>query len=455
MALKNKNGLEHRIAIVGAGLSGLSAGHQLMRAGLKPVIFERESSVGGRMSSEVVDGFIIDKGAYTFPEFYQNLRRFVGDLGMGSSLLQTPGTSSTFTSGKEYPIKIGSPMDFLGYKLLSLKNKKDMVKLFLYSASLGKSLSVAHPTQKTFELERETAADFLLQNYDEQILERIAYPIFSEIFLGSPENNSTLAFLSTLRNLTRFKIFALDHGMGSVPERIMRDLDVRLDSPVLKISPIDEDGPYEVHVGGAYGGFFEFDAVIMALPLPLVPKIVNNLPEELTEYFRNVVYAPSIVMAMAIDDEYENRSMINNLLRTDFSVLGTVVFDQLKGPRRVPQGKSLVTAILCEKAGRTLFHESDEKIAGEILKEMEILIPDLSKRIIFLKTYRWEHGALQLPPGHLWKRNSVRGFLEEGIHNLYFAGETLPISSLEASFNTGVRAANQLIEKNRRSSFTP
>ena len=67
--------MKPKIGIVGAGISGLSAGYQLMKAGFKPFIFEKDSFVGGRMSSEKVDGFVIDKGAYTFPEFYQNLRK--------------------------------------------------------------------------------------------------------------------------------------------------------------------------------------------------------------------------------------------------------------------------------------------------------------------------------------------------------------------------------------------
>lgn len=441
--------MDDRVAIVGAGISGLAAGYQLMKAGLRPIVFEKESYVGGRMSSEIVDGFIIDKGAYTFPEFYRNLRGFLGELGMENSLKQTPGTSSTITSGKDYPIKIGSPTDFMGSKLLSLKNKKEMVKLFLYARSLGKALRLTRPTQETFELEKESVTDFLLQNYDKEILERIAYPIFCELFLGSPENNSKLAFLATLRNLMRFKIFAFDDGMGSLPERLLKDLGVRLNSPVLRINPIAEKGPYKVNVGGINPRSLLFDAVIMAIPLPLVPRIVDDLPKELNEYFQNIVYSPSIVIAFAVDGMYEERSMINNLLRKDFSLLGTVVFDHHKSPLRAPQGKDLVTAILCEQASRKMFYETEERITAEVLKEMEAFIPNFTKKLIFKKVYRWEHGALQLPPGQLLKRHTVRGFLEDGIHSLYFAGESYPLSSLDASFNSGIRAANQIVRKMR------
>jgi oxygen-dependent protoporphyrinogen oxidase len=436
-----------RIAIVGSGISGLASGYHLTQAGFKPVLYESSSFVGGRMSSETVDGFIIDKAAYTIPEFYRNLKGFLSQVGMQKSLVQTSSTASTFYDGRNHSIKIGSPSDFLTYKLLSLKNKKDMLKLFLYARSLGKALNLDQPTQKTFELEKESVTDYLRTHHDEQILERIAYPIYCEIFLGSPESNSKASFLALLRNLSKFDIFAFDKGMGTLPERLKLDLDIRLNSPVRKISAMGEKGPYEIAVGGTDSRSLEFDAVILAIPLPLVPRLIESLPQKLIEYFRSVVYAPSVVVATAAEGEMKDVAMINNLLRADFDILGNVVFDQHKGPKRVPPGKTLATCILQERASRRLLHETDRKIATLVLKEMDAIFPKFSNKMIFQKIYRWEHGALQLPPGHLAKRHAVGGFLEDGWQNIYFAGERFPISSLEASFNAGIKAANQIITK--------
>ncbi len=432
---------------MGAGISGLSAGFHLAKAGFKPVIFEKAPVPGGRMSSDTVEGFVIDKAAYTLPEFYRNLLRFLGQVGMENALVETPSTSSTFAGGKEYPLKMSSPKDFLGYKLLSLKNKKDMAKLLLYARSLGKALNVGRPNSKTFELENESASDYLLKNYDEEILEKIAYPIFCEIYLGRPERNSRLAFLSTLRTLTWSRIYALEKGMGSLPARLAGELEVRVNSPVLKVTALAGNGPYQVHVGGRREETLTVEAVIMAIPLPLVPKIVEKLPDELKTYFRNVVYSPSIVMAMAVDQRFENRSMINNFLRTDSPILGTLTFDRHKGPGRVPREKDLATAILTEPMSRALLDEPEDRIRDLVLKEMDALYPGFSSKFLFSRIYRWEQGALQLPPGQLLKRDPVREFLEQGIHGLYFAGESFPVSSLEASFNTGIRAANHIIRK--------
>ncbi len=436
-----------RICIIGAGISGLTTGYQLMKAGLHPIIFEKESFVGGRMSSENVEGFIIDKGAYTIPEFHKTTLQLIRELGMEDSLKETPGTSSTFSNGKEYQIKIGSTMDFLKYKLLSMKNKKNMIHLFLYAMSLGKSLNINHPSEGTFELERESAAEYLLREYNEEILEYVAYPIFSEIFLGNPENNSKAAFLATIRNLTKFKIFSLDQGLGMLPKHLMKKLDVQLNSPVLNVHQMGEQGPYGVDIGGYTPKTFVFDVIFFALPTPILLEIFENFPLPLKERLHEVHYAPSIVTAFAIDQPYPHNSFINNLLRKDFQVLGTITFDHHKGSSHVPSGRGLVTAILSEKGSRNLFDQTDEIIKQEVLKEMDSLFPGFSKRTIFPKVYRWKYGAIQLKPGALYQQSLTQKALEDHFQNLFFVSDSLNKSSIETQINTGIKAAEQIIKK--------
>ncbi|MFM1751841.1 MAG: hypothetical protein RL119_803 [Actinomycetota bacterium] len=61
------------IAVVGAGLAGLSAARQLQQAGRDVHVFEASDGVGGRVRSDHVDGFILDRGFQimltAYPEF--------------------------------------------------------------------------------------------------------------------------------------------------------------------------------------------------------------------------------------------------------------------------------------------------------------------------------------------------------------------------------------------------
>jgi NADPH-dependent 2,4-dienoyl-CoA reductase/sulfur reductase-like enzyme len=62
-----KHGSE--VAIIGAGMAGLVAAYELMRLGLKPVVYE-SGQVGGRLRSqpfEGADGIVAELGAMRFP----------------------------------------------------------------------------------------------------------------------------------------------------------------------------------------------------------------------------------------------------------------------------------------------------------------------------------------------------------------------------------------------------
>ncbi len=443
-----------RIAIIGAGLAGLGAGYRLKKAGLEPVIFERESYAGGRASSEEIDGFIIDKGAYTIPEYHRHFLDLTKELGLSDHLVQTPATSSTFAKGIEHKMKIGSPKDFLKYKLINLRDKKDLVKIFLYGQALRRSLDLNSPNQKTFELERETASDYLLENYSPELLEHIAYPIFADLFLGLPEQNSKAAFLATLRNLTRYKIYSLAQGMGMLAEALTERLDVRLDTPVIEIRRGHGQGPYQVEIGGEGSASLEFDGIIFAVPLPLVPEFFHDFPESLKESLSNVKFTPSISVAMGLMRPYTDFSMMNNVVRSEFKTLATLVFDYHKGGRRIPPGKGLASAILTVDASRRFMGESDSAVTEAVLGEIDSLKPGFSEDLLFSRVHRWNHGGVQLPPGTLKAQVSLRRELASRFQNIAFAGDGLYRASMEVSLKTGYRAADRILKRCPTSFFS-
>ena len=50
------------VAVVGAGLAGLTAADRLARADLDVVVLEASDGVGGRVRTDRVDGFLLDRG---------------------------------------------------------------------------------------------------------------------------------------------------------------------------------------------------------------------------------------------------------------------------------------------------------------------------------------------------------------------------------------------------------
>ncbi|WP_327346353.1 NAD(P)/FAD-dependent oxidoreductase [Streptomyces europaeiscabiei] len=66
------------VIVVGAGVAGLAAAGHLTRAGLRSIVLEAAPAVGGRMSTEKIDGFRLDRTTQLLSTSYPELRRTPG-----------------------------------------------------------------------------------------------------------------------------------------------------------------------------------------------------------------------------------------------------------------------------------------------------------------------------------------------------------------------------------------
>jgi len=65
------------VVVVGAGLAGLTCARELERAGLEVAVLERSDAVGGRVRTDVVDGFRCDRGFQLLNPAYPALKQLV------------------------------------------------------------------------------------------------------------------------------------------------------------------------------------------------------------------------------------------------------------------------------------------------------------------------------------------------------------------------------------------
>ena len=83
-----------RVLVVGGGLAGLVAGWTLQRAGLDPLVLEAGHEPGGKVRTELVQGYQVEWGPQTFlGEAGDAFSRLVADLGLSQAVVE-PGQAS-------------------------------------------------------------------------------------------------------------------------------------------------------------------------------------------------------------------------------------------------------------------------------------------------------------------------------------------------------------------------
>jgi lysine 2-monooxygenase len=84
------------VAVVGAGISGLVAAYELMKLGLRPVLYEA-SRVGGRLRSQAfegAEGVVAELGGMRFPVSSTSFYHYVEMLGLQTRPFPNPLTEA-------------------------------------------------------------------------------------------------------------------------------------------------------------------------------------------------------------------------------------------------------------------------------------------------------------------------------------------------------------------------
>ncbi len=204
------------VVVIGAGLAGLACARELVGAGLRVRLLEAADAPGGRIRTDTVDGFRLDRGFQVLLTDYSEARRVLDYDALSlknfvpGALVRQGGSFHRFADpfrelGKA--IRFGfDPIVPLGDKLRVAKLRSDCLRL---------------SEDELFSLPEETTRDFLRRTgFTPAILERFFEPFFEGIFL---ERNLTTS-ARWFRWL--FKLFAT--GFAAVPELGMEKIPEQL-----------------------------------------------------------------------------------------------------------------------------------------------------------------------------------------------------------------------------------
>jgi protoporphyrinogen oxidase len=113
--------MHSRVAVIGAGYTGLVVALRLAEAGCNVTIFEKESSVGGLVGSFKIEGSLIEKSYHHIFKTDQDIINLINELGASDKLKWHKSSVAICYHGKVYPFV--TAQDLIKFKPLSLINR--------------------------------------------------------------------------------------------------------------------------------------------------------------------------------------------------------------------------------------------------------------------------------------------------------------------------------------------
>ncbi|MGC1515755.1 MAG: NAD(P)/FAD-dependent oxidoreductase, partial [Maribacter sp.] len=209
-----------KIAIIGAGVSGLIAALTLEKAGYSPHIYEASDRVGGRVKTDIVDGYQLDHGFQVLLDAYPMAQKYLDYSALDLQKF-LPG-ARIFHQG--ISTTLGDPLRSLTLLiptlLSSIGSFKDKVNILKLNLRLQKKSMPA-----IFE-EPETTTLVYLESlgFSEEIIDRFFKPFFSGIFLEPDLATSSRMFEFVYKMFGAGLAVLPKAGIGAIPEQLKSKL---------------------------------------------------------------------------------------------------------------------------------------------------------------------------------------------------------------------------------------
>jgi len=218
------------IVIVGAGLAGLACARLLVKAGLPFTIHEAADAVGGRVRSDLVEGFTLDRGFQVLLPAYPEAKRVLDYEGLHLCPLYR-GAEVHFKKGHHrLADPFSHPLDAIKHAADELITWRDKWYTLVLWKEVARTISIE---RRIPEIETE---DYLINfGFSEAMIDRFFRPFFGGVFLEKDLRTSARMFLFLYSMFRRSGTALPAHGMQAIPDQLAVALPpdcLKLNSPV-------------------------------------------------------------------------------------------------------------------------------------------------------------------------------------------------------------------------------
>lgn len=415
------------VAVVGGGLAGLRAARRLAEDGATVRLFERESSVGGRVRSERRGEYRIDRGFQVLFTAYPELRDAVDldELDLRTfppgAVICSPNHRSVVADPRREPTAL---FETAFSRDLWIGDKFRVL-------ALARELAAA-PTGDGTEDRDTTIEEYLdARGFSDRFVERFAEPFFGGITLDRSLQTSSSVFEFVFSMLATGRVALPADGVGAVTAQLAdrarsAGASVETDAAVTAVEATPRGAAIELD-----GDRLDVDAVVVAADPPTSAALtgVDSIPTTgkacVTQYLR-----------LPAGNPIGEQSHL--LLNAGGEVPNQVAPLSAVAPEYAPDDEILLSATTLgdrEEPDRELF-EITRTTLGRWYPEASFESMDL------LETVRCPFAQYAQPPGYRDSLPDVRA--PEG--PIYLAGDYTEQSSINGALESGRLAAEAIRE---------
>src|ERR1022692_1031758 len=459
-----------RIAIIGGGISGLSAAYTLeekRQSGtpVQYVLYESSPRLGGVLVTDHVDGCILEAG----PDSFLTEKPWAADLcrkiGLGDQLI-----GSNDVDRKTYILTKGKLVvlpDGLMFMVPTKIIPTVLSPLFSVRTKLRMAAEWFHPPRKADE--DETVGEMVQRHYGAEMVELLADPLLSGVYGGEASQLSVRAVLP------RFADMEAKHGslgramlsarvkmakaakapakplFSSLKEGMQQMVDAlvaRLDAPSLNTSApvqsvIRQDHGWTISAGYQTD---HFDAVIIATPTRAAAVVLEAVDSNLSHELSQINYSSSVTVTLGYDEKVR-RSLPPGfgflVPRTEGRRMLAATFVHNKFPHRAPDNRALVRCFLGGARDEQVLELSEDEILNIVRDELSQII-GLKAEPLFARVYKWKSAMAQYSVGHLERLQRIEA-LRQNLPGLALAGNGYSGIGVPDCVRSGAEAAGKIL----------
>jgi len=445
------------VIVIGAGLAGLSAAHELKKAGAKVHVLEAQGRPGGRVqtiSAPFADGLYADAGAMSFLDIQTTVIQYVQEFDLAVDIVPAPPGGEVFSiQRKRIVVNGNSPVNW-PVKLTEKERELGLdgiVNLYLAepASKLGNAAAAGWHCGAHASLDRVSATEFFRSlGASEGAIELLALGLIDAY--GEGFDSCSALFLLVSQNVVQdaTTVYSVRGGQERLPQRIADRLQgcISYGCEVKRIAR-DDSGVtvgYE-RLGRPYTERADF--AVCAVPFPILRHFEIDPPfsELKTEIIQKLENTSITRVFLQTETRIWEKEGLAGAAEAELPV--QLVFPAYWRPSR----RGLIECYASGERARYLAGMSETDRLKLVADELNYLFPDLKDQVEAAAHKCWDHDPYARG-GYAFYRPGQFALFEPMLARpegrVFFAGDQTTVLPgwMEGALQSGVRAARQIQE---------